>query len=63
MNVATQTKLDAVPLSRHIGAEIRGIDLRDSLDAEVIDAIHGPGSTIACCCFAIRAFRRKTWFA
>ena len=40
MNVATQTKLDVVPLSKHIGAEIRGVDLRDTLDADVIDGIH-----------------------
>jgi taurine dioxygenase len=40
MNVATKTKVDVVPLSKHIGAEIRGIDLRDTLDADVIEAIH-----------------------
>jgi taurine dioxygenase len=34
------TRLDLVQLSRHIGAEIRGIDLRDQLDGATIDAIH-----------------------
>jgi taurine dioxygenase len=32
MNVATRTRLDVIPLSKHIGAEIRGIDLRVPLD-------------------------------
>src|ERR1700719_3550022 len=40
MDAATKTKLEVVPLTRHIGAEIRGIDLRDTLDAETIRAIH-----------------------
>jgi taurine dioxygenase len=40
MDAATRTKLDVVPLTRHIGAEIRGIDLRDTLDAETVRAIH-----------------------
>jgi taurine dioxygenase len=34
--VAAQTSLDVVPLSKHIGAEIRGINLRDTFDAETI---------------------------
>jgi len=40
MDAATKTKLDVVPLTRHIGAEIRGIDLRDRLDPETVRAIH-----------------------
>jgi taurine dioxygenase len=40
MHAATKTKLEVVPLTRHIGAEIRGIDLRDTLDGETIAAIH-----------------------
>jgi hypothetical protein len=32
MNTATKTRLDIVPLSKHIGAEIRGIDLRERPD-------------------------------
>jgi taurine dioxygenase len=40
MDVATKTKLEVVPLTKHIGAEIRGIDLRDTLDAETIRGIH-----------------------
>jgi hypothetical protein len=28
MNVAITARVDVVPLSKHIGAEIRGIDLR-----------------------------------
>jgi taurine dioxygenase len=40
MDTATKTRLDVVPLTKHIGAEIRGIDLRDALDAETIRAIH-----------------------
>ena len=40
MDAATRTKLDVVPLTRHIGAEIRGIDLRETLDAQTVRAIH-----------------------
>jgi taurine dioxygenase len=40
MTVATQTSLDIAPLSKHIGAEIRGLDLREKLDAETIGRIH-----------------------
>ena len=40
MNVAIATRLDVVPLSKHIGAEIRGIDLRIALDADTIKQIH-----------------------
>ena len=40
MNTATLTRLDVVPLSKHIGAEIKGIDLHDTLDAGTVDAIH-----------------------
>ena len=42
MNVAetTKIKLDVVPLSKHIGAEIRGIDLRDKPDEETVRAIY-----------------------
>jgi taurine dioxygenase len=40
MTVATKTRLEVVPLSRHIGAEIRGVDLRELLDAETIAGIH-----------------------
>ncbi len=40
MNVTTRTRLDVVPLSKHIGAEIRGIDLRETLGADVVDEIH-----------------------
>jgi taurine dioxygenase len=40
MDAATRTKLEVVPLTKHIGAEIRGIDLRDTLDGETIAAIH-----------------------
>jgi taurine dioxygenase len=40
MNVAIAAKIDVVPLSKHIGAEIRGIDLRTTLDADTIKQIH-----------------------
>ena len=39
MDAATTARIEAVPLTKHIGAEIRGVDLRDSLDAEAIKAI------------------------
>src|SRR3712207_7188713 len=32
MSVATRTRLEIVPLTKHIGAEIRGIDLRERPD-------------------------------
>jgi len=34
------TKLDVVPLTKHIGAEIRGIDLRTKPDEETVRAIY-----------------------
>jgi taurine dioxygenase len=40
MNVATAIRLVVVPLSKHIGAEIRGIDLRGALDADIVEGIH-----------------------
>ena len=40
MSTATKTRLDVVPLTRHIGAEIRGLDLRDRPDAETVKAIY-----------------------
>src|SRR5260370_27490235 len=40
MTVATATRLDVVPLSKHIGAEVKGIDLRDKPDDETVKAIH-----------------------
>ena len=40
MNIAIAAKVDVVPLSKHIGAEIRGIDLRTTLDADTIKQIH-----------------------
>jgi taurine dioxygenase len=39
MDAATTSRLEVVPLTKHIGAEIRGIDLRDDLDAETVKAI------------------------
>ena len=32
MNVMTRTRFDVVPLTTHIGAEIRGLDLREKPD-------------------------------
>jgi taurine dioxygenase len=42
MNVAvkSKTKFDVVPLTKHIGAEIRGIDLRQEPDEETVRAIY-----------------------
>jgi len=40
MTTATLARLDVVPLSKHIGAEIRGLDLRALLDAATMAAIH-----------------------
>jgi taurine dioxygenase len=40
MTVATRTRLDVAPLTQHIGAEIRGIDLHEKPDEETIAAIH-----------------------
>src|SRR5262249_29440109 len=36
MTVMTRTKFDVVPLSQHIGAEIRGLDLRERPDDETV---------------------------
>jgi taurine dioxygenase len=40
MATATQTRLEIVPLTRHIGAEIRGIDLRERPDDDTVRAIY-----------------------
>ena len=40
MNVATQARLNVDRLTPHIGAEVRGIDLRETLGASTIEAIH-----------------------
>ena len=37
MNVTARTRLDVVPLSQYIGAEVRGIDLRAVLDPDVVE--------------------------
>jgi taurine dioxygenase len=37
---AGQAPFDVVPLTKHIGAEIRGIDLREQPDAETVRAIY-----------------------
>ena len=42
MNVAVQTAFDVVPLSKHIGAEIRGLDLRET-PRRRHDPAHPPG--------------------
>jgi taurine dioxygenase len=40
MDAATETRLEIVPLTKHIGAELRGVDLRDKPDADTIKAIY-----------------------
>ena len=40
MDAKTPTKLEVVPLTKHIGAEIRGIDLRVEPDAATVRAIY-----------------------
>jgi taurine dioxygenase len=40
MNVMTKTRFEVVPLTRHIGAELRGIDLRQKPDEETVKAIY-----------------------
>jgi taurine dioxygenase len=40
MGVLTKAKLDVVPLTRHIGAEIRGIDLREKPGDDTVKAIY-----------------------
>src|SRR3954470_18515367 len=40
MTVTTKTRLDVVPLTKHIGAEIRGVDLREKPDDETVKAIY-----------------------
>ena len=40
MNVATKSRLNVSRLSPHIGAEVRDIELRQTLDASTIAAIH-----------------------
>jgi alpha-ketoglutarate-dependent taurine dioxygenase len=40
MNVITKSRLEVVPLTRHIGAELRGVDLRHKPDEETVRAIY-----------------------
>jgi alpha-ketoglutarate-dependent taurine dioxygenase len=40
MPAATQTRFEIVPLTRHIGAEIRGLDLREPPGDETVAAIY-----------------------
>ena len=40
MNVMTKTRFEVVPLTKHIGAELRGIDLRQKPDEATIRAIY-----------------------
>ena len=40
MGVMTRTRFDVVPLTQHIGAEIRGLDLREKPDEETTRAIY-----------------------
>jgi taurine dioxygenase len=40
LNTHVMTKLDVVPLTKHIGAEIRNIDLRTKPDEETVRAIY-----------------------
>jgi taurine dioxygenase len=40
MNVMTKTRFEVVPLTKYIGAELRGIDLREKPDDETIRAIY-----------------------
>jgi alpha-ketoglutarate-dependent taurine dioxygenase len=40
MDAATKTRLEVVPLTKHIGAELRGIDLRRKPHAETVRAIY-----------------------
>ncbi len=39
-NVATKTRFEVVPLTKHIGAQIRGIDLREKPDDDTVRAIY-----------------------
>jgi taurine dioxygenase len=40
MRLATKSSLEVVPLTRHIGAELRGIDLRRKPDQPTLEAIY-----------------------
>jgi taurine dioxygenase len=40
MSTLTKSRLEIVPLTKHIGAEIRGLNLRERPDAETIKAIN-----------------------
>ena len=60
MNVITRTRFELVPLTEHIGAELRGIDLRERPDQETIAAIYRPGSITSSSSFQDRRWRRRT---
>ena len=59
MSVLTDTRLDVNPLSRHIGAEIRGLDLREQPDDQTSARSIAPGSNISSWCFPVKSCRRR----
>ena len=60
MTVMTRTKFDVVALSKHIGAEIRGLDLREKPDDETVRAVYQAWLDHLVIVFPARRCRKKT---
>ena len=60
MDATTKTRLEVVPLSKHIGAEIRGIDLRERPDDATVRAIYQAWLDHLVIVFPARGWSRRT---
>ena len=63
MNVATKSRLNVSRLSPHIGAEVRDIDLSQTLDASTIADIHDACLDHALVVRHERLHQALTWFS
>ena len=62
MNLMTKTRFEVVPLTKHIGAELRGIDLRQKPDErDRRGDLPGLARSSGDRSFRDRPCRRKTW--
>ena len=63
MTTLTKSRLAVVPLSKHIGAEIRGLDLRERPDEETVRAIYQAWLDHLVIVFPGKSSPRRTCFA
>jgi taurine dioxygenase len=63
MNILTKSRFQVVPLTKHIGAELRGIDLRQKPDDDTIKAIYQAWLDHIVIIFPNQTCRRRIWYA